>query len=139
MVKYKVNLNKQIYFILIQIKNSARMRKMFCDIYISINIKYICDLLNIFYEKGFINTYIFITKNKIRIFLNYYKRQSIFQNLKIYHKIYTYRDIHSLYNDKKVLSSVHFYLFKTIYGYCFLEDLYLQKIKQNNYLLFCKF
>lgn len=123
--------NKLLYIFLINLKNASILQKTFVDIYVT---KDIYSLLLIFYKKGFINNYLQITKNKLRVYINYFKFQSVFTNLKVFFKRYTKFELKQIvYSYRKFSNSLYF--LKTADGFCTLEEVFLYKKQKIGYLI----
>lgn len=116
-----------------QLKNAAIINNTFVDVFIT---KDIYECIKFFFEKGFINTYLQLFANKIRIFLNYFKFYSVFATLEVYLKTYTKFELKQyLYNYKQRNNSL--YLLKTIDGLCTIDELFLYK-KNKTGVILCK-
>lgn len=124
---------KYFYNFFSQLKNAAIVNNTFVDVFITKDIQ-LCIIF--FFEKGFINNYLQLISNKVRIFLNYFKFYSVFANLEIYLKSYKKFELKQyLYNYKK--SSNSLYILKTIDGLCTIEELFLYK-KYKKGILLCR-
>lgn len=124
---------KLLRLFLIQLKNAANVKRSYCDVFFNKNVVF---FINLFYEKGFISSYLLVTAKKIRIFLSYFKFHSFFFNLKIFFKKLKEKELQSLIKQQLSVTNCVFYL-KTFKGIFTLEELkVLQKFKQT-YLICC--
>lgn len=119
---------------LILLKNNSLAKKQYVDLVIN---KLTLNVLNLFYEKGFIFGYVYISRFKLRVFLKYYFDIGFFDKLKLFDnrkKFISYKVLIKLFKFNSGLP--YFICLSSSKGIYFLSDFFYLNYRCGGILLF---
>jgi ribosomal protein S8 len=119
---------------LILLKNNSLAKKQYVDLVIN---KLTLKVLNLFYEKGFIFGYLYISRFKLRVFLKYYFDFGFFDRLKLFDNRNKFISYKLLVTFFKFNSGLPFFIcLSSSKGIYFLSDFLYLNYRCGGFLLF---
>lgn len=121
-----VKINIFIYKVLINLRNAVKGFKSFTDSFYNLLLLYILDL---FYKRGYIQGYKYLTKYRIRIFFKYTNTYNVLKGLRFNKKNnFSLKKLYYLFYSS-LYKPYYIYFFSTPVGFYTLDELmFTQKV-----------